>query len=112
MEETSINKEVESARTRWLHASEKASKLALEMYEPGSGYGDPHAEKADNYRVEAVRADAQRLMQEYHDIDRRLMDEKINKLQKSQTIATWASFTVAFVVGVTTIISVIWQLAK
>jgi len=105
-------KNVEAARVRWLEASENASKLALEMYQPGSGYGDPKAEAADKYRVEAARADVQRLMQEYHDIDRQFNDQRISELQKSQTLATWASFTVAFVVGLTTIIGTILQLIK
>jgi len=107
-----MEKEVSEARTRWLEASENASKLAMEMYQPGSGYGDPQAEAGDKYRVEAAKADAQRLMHEYHDADRMCMEQKIHSLQKSQTIATWASFTVAFVVGVATIIGTILQLIK
>lgn len=102
----------ETARDRWIQASESASALALEMYQPGSGYGDRQAEAGDKHRVEAARADALRLMHEYHDIERQLNEQRINDLQKSQTLATWASFTVAFVVGATTIVGTILQLIK
>lgn len=112
MKNEAMIKAVEAARDRWLEASEKASSLALEMYQPGSGYGDPQAEVGDKYRVEAARADAQRLLQEYHDLDRKLNEQKLSDLQKSQTLATWASFAIAFVVGVTTIISTVLQLIK
>lgn len=112
MKNEEMEKNVEAARLRWLEASENASKLALEMYQPGSGYGDPQAEAGDKYRVEAARADAQRLMQEYHDIDRQLNERRISDLQKSQTLATWASFAVAFVVGAATIVGTILQIIK
>lgn len=112
MKNKGMVKNVEAARVRWLEASENASKLSLEMYQPGSGYGDPQAEAGDKYRVEAARADAQRLMQEYHDIDRQLNEQRISDLQKSQTLATWASFAVAFVVGLATVVEPVLQLLK
>jgi hypothetical protein len=112
MKNKEMVKNVEAARVRWIESSENASKLALEVYQPGSGYGDPQAEAGDKYRVEAARADAQRLMQEYHDIDRQLNEQRISDLQSSQTLATWASFTVALVVGVATIVGTLLQLIK
>jgi len=70
------------------------------------------AEAGDKYRVEAAKAEAQRLMHEYHDIDRRVTEQKLSDLQRSQTLAAWASFTVAFAVGFTTIIGTVLQLVK
>lgn len=107
MKNEAMTEAVEAARGRWLAASEKASSLALQMYQPGSGYGNPEAEAGDKYRVEVARADAQRLMQEYHDLDRKLNEKKFSNLQKSQTLATWASFAIALVVGIATIIDTV-----
>lgn len=112
MNNKNMAKSVDEARLKWLEASSKASELALEMYQPGSGYGDPQAEAGDKYRVEVAKSEADKLMHQYHDIDRKLAEKKFGELQKSQTIATWASFTVAFVVGATTIISIILPLMK
>ena len=110
MEIESLEALVNKSREKWLDASDKASKLAHEIYSPGSGYGDPMAESQARYSVEVAKSEANRLMQEYHDLDRRLIDSKISKLQKSQTLATWASFAIAFVVGLTTIVTSIIQL--
>lgn len=104
MKNESMSSTVEAARIKWLKASEYASSLAIEMYQSGSGYGDPDAEIADKYRVEVASAEAQRLMHEYHDLARQLNEERISKLQKSQTLATWASFAIAIVVGLITIV--------
>ncbi|MCG6478126.1 hypothetical protein K6U43_00565 [Vibrio parahaemolyticus] len=111
MKRSELEKDVTSARENWINASSRAAQMAEDMYQPGSGYGDPQAEIQDRYRVETAKNEAHRLMLEYHDLDRRLMDIKINQLQKSQTIATWASFTVAFVVGLATVVSTVLQLA-
>ena len=87
---TDLAKTVEQARGRWLAASEKASTVATELYRPGSGYGDPEAEKQDRYRLETVRADAERLFREYQDLERRHTDQLMLQLQRSQHLATWA----------------------
>jgi len=103
---------VDVARDRWLEASERASQLATELFQPGSGYGDPDARAADEHRLQSARHDAERLFREYHDIDRRDMELKMLELQRSQRIATWASFTVAAVVGLATIVSTLIALSK
>ena len=58
MNNKSMAKSVEEARLKWLATSSKASELALEMYQPGSGYGDPQAEAGDKYRVEVAKSEA------------------------------------------------------
>ena len=99
-------------RARWLEASEAASKLAAELFQPGSGYGDPEARAADEHRLQSARLDAERLFREYHDLDRRDMEIKMLDLQRSQRLATWASFAVAAVVGLATVISILVALFK
>ena len=97
--------DIEAARSRWLEASEVASNLAAEFFQPGSGYGDPDARAADQHRLQSARLDAERLFREYHDLDRRDMELKMLDLQRSQRLATWASFAVAAVVGLATVVS-------
>ena len=104
--------DVEAVRARWLEASEAASKLAAELFQPGSGYGDPEARAADEHRLQSARLDAERLFREYHDLDRRDMEIKMLDLQRSQRLATWASFAVAAVVGLATVISILVALFK
>ena len=106
------NSNVETARVRWLQASERASHLAAELFQPGSGYGDPDAKAADEHRLQSVRHDAERLFREYHDLDRREMEIKLYELQRSQRLATWASFAVAAVVGLATVVSILVALFK
>jgi hypothetical protein len=84
-----FNCNVGAARDRWLKASERASQLATELFQPGSGYGDPDARVANEHRLQSARHDAERLFREYHDIDRRDMEIKLLELQRSQRIATW-----------------------
>lgn len=107
-----IAKDVETARKKWLTASEQASQLAAELFQPGSGYGDPDARAQDEHRLQTARHNADRLFQEYHDLDRRDMELKMLELQRSQRLATWASFAVAAVVGVATIVSTVAALLK
>ena len=104
--------EVEQARIRWLHASDSASQIASELFQPGSGYGDPEARNQDEHRLQSARHEAERLFREYHDLDRREMEEKLLDLQKSQRLATWASFAVAAVVGIATVVSALVALFK
>ena len=110
--DTAENSGVEAARARWLEASQAASKLAAELFQPGSGYGDPNARAADEHRLESVRLDAERLFREYHDLDRRDIELKMLELQRSQRLATWASFAVATVVGLATVVSTLVALFK
>lgn len=107
-----IANDVESARKKWLAASEQASQLSAALFQPGSGYGDPDAKAQDEHRLQTARQNADRLFQEYHDLDRHDMELKMLELQRSQRLATWASFAVAAVVGVATIVSTAVTLLK
>jgi len=104
--------DVEAARARWLEASEAASKLAAELFQPGSRYGDPNARAADEHRLQSARLEADRFFREYHDLDRGDMELKMLDLQRSQRLATWASFAVAAVVGLTTVVSTLVALFR
>jgi hypothetical protein len=104
--------DVEAARARWLAASDRAAQLAGELFQPGSGYGDPNARAADEHCLQSARHDAERFFQEYHDLDRRDIEVKMLELQRSQRLATWASFAVAAVVGVATIVGTLVALLK
>jgi hypothetical protein len=103
---------VEDARCRWLSASDQAATLAAELFQPGSGYGCPEAEMQDRHRLETARRDAERRYQEYQDEERRYTQQQMLQLQRSQQMATWASFCVAAAVGIATIVSVIIQVLK
>lgn len=87
-----IHHTVEEARSRWLEASERASQLAADLFQPGSGYGDSGARAADEHRLQSAKHDAEQLFRQYHDLDRREMEVKLLDLQRSQRLATWASF--------------------
>lgn len=89
-----------------------ASKLAAELFQPGTGYGDPEARAADEHRLQSARLDAERLFREYYDLDRRDMELKMLDLQRSLRLATWASFAVAVVVGLATVISTVIALFR
>jgi len=107
-----IRGDVEAARARWLRASEHVSQLAAELFQPGSGYGDPEARAADEHRLQSARHDAERLFREYYDLDRRDTEIKMLALQRSQRLATWASSAVAAVVGLATVVSTVVALFK
>lgn len=107
-----ISNDIEAARKKWLAAIEQASQLATELFQPGSGYGDPDARAQDEHRLQSARHNAERLFQEYHDLDRRDIELKMLGLQRSQHLATWASFAVAAVVAVATIVSTVVALLK
>ena len=97
---------IAAARSRWLVSSEQASKLSADLFQPGSGYGDPDARLADEHRLRSAKEDAECLFREYFDLDRQRIDSEMLKLQRSQRLATWASFAVAAVVGAATV--VVW----
>lgn len=103
---------IETARLRWIEASESASRLSSELFQPGSGYGDPEARAQDEHQLQSARLEAERLFREYNDLDRRDMESKMLDLQRSQRMATWASFAVAAVVGLATVVSVVVALFK
>ena len=112
MNRTTESSGTEAARARWIEASQTVSNLTAELFQPGSGYGDPDARAADQHRLESARLDAERLFREYHDLDRREMELKMIELQRSQLLATWASFAVAAVVGLATVVSTLVALFK
>ena len=95
-----------------MEASEAASKLSAELFQPDSGYGDPDARAADEHRLQSVRLEAERFFREYHDLDRRDIELKMLDLQRSQRLATWASFAVAAIVGLATVVSTLVALFK
>jgi len=103
---------VDAARVKWFSASEAASELAAELFQPGSGYGNPEARMHDQHRLQTARHDAERLFREYHDLSRQETEQKMLELQQSQRLATWASFAVAAMVGVATIVGTIMTLHK
>jgi hypothetical protein len=100
------------ARTQWLEASARAASLASEVFDEGRQYGDPQARMEDEGRVQSARVEADRLFREYSDLERRDLESKMVALQRSQRLATWASFTVAAVVGLATILKTIVDLLK
>jgi hypothetical protein len=104
--------EIEQARCRWQAASDQASAIARAMFQPGSGYGCPEAEQQDRHRLETACSDAERLFREYQDLERRYTQHQMLYLQRSQQLATWASFSVAAAVGLATIVGIIAQFAK
>jgi hypothetical protein len=104
--------EVAVARSQWMAASENASKIADSMYEEGSGYGDPEARNADLHRLQSARDEAERRLREYNDLDRRQIQFEMLHLQRSQRLATWASFSVAAVVGLATVVNIVVALLR
>lgn len=103
---------VKVAHQRWWAASNRASVLAEELFQAGSGYGDPEARHQDEHRLHTARHEADRMFREYSDIAQRDTEAKLLQLQQSQRLATWASFAVAAVVGVATIVTAVVALAK
>jgi hypothetical protein len=104
--------QIEEARNRWVTASGRATTVACELFQPGNGYGCPEAEQQDKHRLETARSDSERLFREYQDLDRRYTQEQMLGLQRSQQLATWASFAVAAVVGLATIAGIVIQMLK
>jgi hypothetical protein len=102
-ETNTLESQVFAARQRWHDASERASNIALEMHQPGSGYGDPDALLQDEHRLNSARFEADRLFRDYDSLDRQLTGSKMLALQSSQRLATWASFAVALAVGAATV---------
>ena len=98
-----LRKDADDARSRWLAASDHASKLSAELFQPGSGYGDPNAKEADLHRLQTAKEESERLFRQYQDIERSRIQDEMLALQRSQRLATWASFAVAAVVGTATI---------
>jgi len=98
---------IDEARSEWLKARERAAELANKLFQPGSGYGDPEARASDEHLLQSARHDAENLYREYNDIERRKIELKMLDLQRSQRLATWASFVVAAAVGLATIANIV-----
>jgi len=96
--------ELDVAREKWFLAKESAVKFAASIHQTGSGYGDPEARLNDDHQLQTLRYEAERLFIEYQEICSQETNKKLIKLQKSQSIATWASFAVAAMVGLSTIV--------
>jgi hypothetical protein len=76
--QTDPAEEVERARCRWMAASDQASTVAAELFQPGSGYGCPEAEMQDRHRLETARGDAERLFREYQDLERDIRSSRFS----------------------------------
>ncbi len=103
---------VDQARNRWIAASDQASAIAAVLFTPGSGYGCPEAEMQDMHRLETARNEAERMFREYKDLESQHTQRQMFQLQRSQQLATWASFSVAAVVGVAMLVDVFMRVAK
>ena len=103
---------ITAARSRWLAASELTAKLSAELFQPGSGYGDPQERLNDEQRLRSVRDEAERLFREYFEMDKGRIESEVLKLQRSQKLATWASFIVAAVVGAATVVNIVVALLR
>jgi len=99
------------AYQRWLAAEEEVEQL-LKQFLPGSGFGHPAAESGARTSLESAHRLAERSRATYNEAVRRGSEVTMLKLQKSQHLATWASFVVAFVVGATTVLQTIITLLK
>lgn len=96
----------EIVRSNWLAASKRASDLADQLFQPGTGYGDPDARDQDVHKLETARFEADRLFHEYDELERRNTARQLLEIQRSQQRAKWAKFAVGAVVGAATIIDV------
>lgn len=105
-----VDADLQTARSRWIAAADEVSDLSAELFQPGSGYGSPEAEMQDRHRLETARREAERRFREYEDLERSHTQREMLRLQRSQQIATWASFCVAAAVGVATIVQVVVSL--
>ncbi len=76
------NGNIDEARSEWLKVHERAEELANKLY------------------------------REYNDIERRRIEFKMLDLQRSQRLASWASFVVAAAVGLATIVNIVVALLK
>lgn len=107
-----LEEQVQQARKNWHEASEQAASLALELFQPGSGYGDHEARIQDEHRLNSARFEADRLFRHYDALDRQLAGNKMLALQSSQRLATWASFAIALAVGGATIADFLLKVLK
>lgn len=102
----------EIVRSNWLAANERASDLAAQLFQPGTGYGDPDARDQDVHKLETAKFEANRLFHEYDELERRNTGRQLLEIQRSQQRATWASFATAAVVGAATIIGLVVAMLK
>lgn len=102
-----LEKEIQDAREKWLNAKRVSNEKSLLLFNEGSGILDPIAinqaeQEVHNYRL--LVTDAYEYLK---DLEKKEMDCKILKLQKSQTCSTWVSTIFGIIVGLSTIVSII-----
>lgn len=95
----------EQARNDWMKAVEQAGEIGSELFQPGSGYGDPEAKEQDLHRLNEARLHADRMYKVYLDIDRAASEAQAKRMQKSQRLLAIASFVLSAVVGASAIIT-------
>jgi hypothetical protein len=101
----SVSSNLEEARSRWLAASDAASKLKRELFQPGSGHGDPDALRADEHRLSTVKEEAERFFREYQDVATQESQSQLLSLKR-------ANFVVVALVGLATILQLVFALTK
>lgn len=103
----------EQAKNRWEAAQQRLAQVDGERLQPGDGYGDGGMSQiAWEQGFRTASNEEQRLYREYQHIGRRRIDDEMLALQRSQKLATWASFAVAAAVGLATIVQTILALVK
>ena len=107
-----LEEQVQQARKEYHDSYERAASMALELCQPGDGYGNPEARLQDEHKLNSARFEADRLFRHYEALDRQLTGNKMLALQSSQKLATWASFAIAFAVGCATIADFLLKLFK
>ncbi len=95
--------EHKAARDAWTAAQQAAIQERRTIFGEGTGFGDPDAKEAALQRLAAAETEAQMCRSEYEDLQRVGMEKEMLQLQRSQRLATWASFAVAAAVGATVI---------
>ncbi len=87
------NDAVAEVRSRWLTASDHASRLATELFQPGSGYGEADARRADEHKLQTAKDEAERLFREYYDFDKRHIESEMLKLYAPNDWTHWPPFS-------------------
>lgn len=93
--------DVQRAKQLWYDASAKVAEVENSLPGPGDGYGDGgQSQRSHEQRLASARRQAEERFREYDALSRRHTEAEMLRLQRSQSLATWASFAVAVVVGI------------
>jgi hypothetical protein len=104
----SMSLAVEETRVKWDAANKAASELRTKLSQL-EGHGmNPEARMIHEGRLQAARDEVEWRFREYYDLGRQETELRMLGLQKSQQRAAWASFAVAAVSGVATILNYIF----